>query len=59
MESVLKCATLHKNSASFVTLRKEGFPAFWQSVLRLEEVVEIIKGFWDDAFCLTVNSECI
>ena len=59
MESVLKCATLHKNSSSFVTLRKEGFPARWQNVFRLGEVVEIIRVFWGNAFCLTANSECI
>ena len=55
MESVLKCATLHENSASFVTLKKDGLTAWWQNVLRLGEVLEIIRVFWGDAFCLTVN----
>jgi hypothetical protein len=56
MESVLKCATLHKNFILFVSLRKEGFPERWKSVRHLGEVVEIIKVFLGDSFCLTVNS---
>ncbi len=59
MESVLKCATLHENFILFVHLRKEGFPGRWKSMRHLEKVVEMIKVFLGDSFCLTANSQCI
>ena len=43
MESILKCATLHKSFTPFVPLRSEGFAEDGKDTPTLGEVMEIIK----------------
>ncbi len=56
MESVLKCATVHKNSPSFVPLSRVGLFGALKGSGAFREVVEIIKVFRGEPFFLTVNS---